>query len=141
MAVALINGVEYTFSNITIDLLGGTILGCDSISYNYRQNSTNNYGVGNKPVSTSQGAIMFENCTIALHHSELIALRNLAAQGLITTIAPFDITVAFEVGGNYTAHRLSQCRFLNDGMDMQKDSEYFVTSIDFLPGDIDLNFI
>ena len=51
MATPLINGVNYSWSNIKFNLFGVPVVGITEINYTRKQNKENQYGAGVEPVS------------------------------------------------------------------------------------------
>lgn len=60
MSTPLINGVNYSWANISVILFGTPITGIVAIDYKQKQNKTNNYGAGNEPVSRGYGMVEYE---------------------------------------------------------------------------------
>mgnify|MGYP000985215095 CR=1 FL=1 len=93
MAV-LINGVNYSWGNLSVVLYGNVVIGITKISYKTKQEKTNNYGWGPKPVSRGYGRYEFEG-SIELYTDELKKLIAAAPNGDIRQIAAADIQVVF----------------------------------------------
>ena len=55
MATPLINGVNYSWANISVILFGQPVIGIVSIMYKAKQEKKNNYGSGTEPVSRGYG--------------------------------------------------------------------------------------
>jgi hypothetical protein len=51
-ATPLINGINYSWANITVVLFGVPVVGILKIDYKRKQKKENNYGFGSEPVST-----------------------------------------------------------------------------------------
>ena len=60
MATPLINGINYSWANITVIGLGVPFIGITKIDYNAKQEKTNNYGAGSQPVSRGYGRVEYE---------------------------------------------------------------------------------
>ena len=57
---ALINGINYSWGNISVVLFGTPITGILGINYKAKQKKENNYGAGNEPVSRGYGMFEYE---------------------------------------------------------------------------------
>jgi len=116
MAIPLINGRAYDFTQIVISLLGVPLSGMSSLNYTEEQEKTNNFGTGNRPVSRGQGPIDSSGQT-ELSMNEDEALRDAAPSGSLLQIPAFDITVVFGNPQKPTTHILKNCEFTNDGVE------------------------
>ena len=52
MAAPLINGRAYDFTEIVVTMLGGPVVSVKAITYTEEQEKANNFGQGNRPIST-----------------------------------------------------------------------------------------
>jgi hypothetical protein len=55
MAVNLINGQAYDFTQIQVTIGGVSIVSASAVTYTETQEKVNNYGQGNEPVSRGHG--------------------------------------------------------------------------------------
>lgn len=97
----LINGIATVWSDIQIPMLGITLTGVTSIEFSEKQEKTNNYGIGNVPVSRGYGRKTFEGSITMLAEE----WKNIAAAspfGSINNLPFFDMPIIFQnVNGVY----------------------------------------
>jgi len=114
----LINGQAYSWSQITLNVLGVQVAGFEAISYEENQEMVDNYGGGNRPVSRGLGRIETTG-SVTLHMEEVEALQTAAPNRRLQAIPEFDIVVAFlPDNGNIVIHTLKNCRFKTNKRDM-----------------------
>lgn len=94
MTPILINGVNYSWSDISIVLYGRVIKGITEISYDRDQKKENNYGWGNEPVSRGYGNKEY-SASLTLYRDEWLGIIALAPNGDPTELGMFDIPVVF----------------------------------------------
>lgn len=135
MAV-LINGVNYSWGNLSVVLYGNVVIGITKISYKTKQEKTNNYGWGSKPVSRGYGRYEFEG-SIELYVDELKKLIAAAPNGDIRQIAASDVQVVF-AGSRVlpTKDVLQAVEFLEDGLDASEGDTKLMVSLPIIIGDI-----
>ena len=94
MALPLINGTAYSWSQIQLNLLGTPVNGIVAISYEESQEMQDNFGAGNRPVSRGYGK---KECkaSITLEMAEVEALQDAAPNGSLMDIPEFDVPVCF----------------------------------------------
>jgi hypothetical protein len=110
----LINGVNYSWANITILLFGVPVVGITEISYSEKQKKENNYGLGNRPVSRGYGNIEAEG-NLTLYTDEWKRIIAAAPNRDPLLIPPFDIQVVFSGRGLATEKDvLRSCEFLDN---------------------------
>lgn len=113
MAV-LVNGINYSWGNITVVLFGVPLVGILGIDYKSKQKKDNNYGQGNEPVSRGYGMKEYEG-SIEVYTDTLKAIIAQAPGRDITRIPPFNIPVTFGGQGvGTTKDILLACEFLED---------------------------
>jgi len=113
---ALINGVEYTHSDIVLNILGFPIIGLTSIEYSNKQNIAGNYATGHLPTSVGFGSVE-STATLTITKVELTNMLRLAPIGRLQNIPFFDIGVNYiPESGLFVRDRLLRCRF--KGVDM-----------------------
>lgn len=112
----LINGESYAWSHIDFPLFGQVVQGISEISYSKKQEKTNNFGKGNKPVSRGRGKIECEgSITIEMKESEWIKIK---AAGSLLNIKPFHVPVVFSGDGiAMVTHTLQYCEFTEVGLE------------------------
>lgn len=133
----LINGKSLSWANITIDILGARPVGVTSIKYELKQEKTNNYGIGTKPVSRGRGKKEYSG-SIKFEQKEVEAIiAALPAGRDLTDIAPFNITVAFSENGLLIQyHTLKNCEFMNDPFEASSGDTSIEQDIELIIGDI-----
>lgn len=115
MSNVLINGQAYAWSQIKVNVLGKAVNGIKSIEYDEKREMQDNYGSGDRPVSRSYGKMTTES-KIELHMVEIEKLQEIAPDGDITRIPPFDIVVSFQPSnGRIVNHTLHNAQFKENG--------------------------
>lgn len=89
-AVALINGVNYSWSNASLVLFNVPVVGIEKIELEEKQNKTNNYGSGIYPTSRGYGNVE-PSGTITLYYDEVKKIIDAAPNRKLTDIPAFDI--------------------------------------------------
>lgn len=116
----LVNGTAYSWSQITVNILGVPVAGVSAVSYTEEQEMQDNYGAGNRPVSRGYGRITTEG-SITMHMEEVEALQAAVTTGRLQDIPEFDVVVAYlPEGGNIVTHTLKNCRFKNNGREISE---------------------
>ena len=108
----MINGHEYSWADIVVNIAGAPLTGITGIDYDDDQEVVNVYGAGRFPVSRSKGRITCSS-KISLLTSEVIALQKKAPNGRLQDIAPFPIIVSYipDDGGEVVTDKLRNCQF------------------------------
>src|SRR5674476_495837 len=101
MATPLINGTNYSWSNVSVNPFGIPLTGILSIDYKRKQVKTNNYGAGVEPVSRGYGMKEYEG-SIEVYMDEWKAFIAAAPGRDALRIPPFDIPVTFNGEGVLT---------------------------------------
>ena len=137
MATPLINGVNYSWANITLILFGVPMVGITKIEYSRKQKKENNYGIGNAPVSRGYGNYEYSG-SIELYQDEWKRIIAASPNRDPLQIVPFDIIVAFG-GSRVTVDRdiLRMCEFVEDGMDATQGAEKLMVKIPLIIAQID----
>ena len=133
---ALINGVLYSWSNITLVLFGNVIRGVRSIKYSYKQEKKNVYGYGTEPIGRTYGNNEY-NCEISILRDEMqniITATKAAGYNKITDIPPFNIPVLF---GENPAGGLNPVPFAQ-GQDIVMAAEFLDFNFDAKQNDQEL---
>lgn len=133
----LINGVNYSWANITLILFGVPISGITKISYKAKQNKENNYGVGSKPVSRGYGNYEFEG-EIEIYIDEWKRIIAASPNRDPLQIGPFDIPVVFG-GSRVLADRdvLKAVEFMENPLETSQGDTKLVVTIPLIIGDIE----
>lgn len=120
--IPLINGRAYDFTQIIVKVLGAPMVSTSAINYDEEQTKENNFGAGTRPVSRGHGAIN-ANGSITLSMNDIEALRDVAPDGSLLKIEPFDIVVSFLNRQKVVTHVLKNCEFTNDGVGGSQDDK------------------
>lgn len=131
MAVPLINGRAYDYTQITAVVLGVPLAGITSINYTEEQEKTNNFGTGNRPVSRGKGAIDASG-SLDIPMNEVEALRDAAPNGSLLQIPSFDIVIVFGNPQKPVTHVLKNVEFLNDGVESTQDDKDITRTFDIV---------
>lgn len=142
--MALINGIAYSYSHIGITLAGMEITSASTIDYEESQEKTNNYGLGENPISRGYGTKEF-SASIELTLGEVQILRNKVKElkptsnGSLTDLPPFDIIVTFDNGVGFITHNILGCEFTKDGFSGSQGDTELKKSFDLIVADIKFN--
>lgn len=120
--IPLINGRAYDFTQILVKILGAPVASVSAISYTEEQAKENNFGAGSRPVSRGQGAINASG-SITLSMNDVEAIRDVALDGSLLKIEPFDIQVSFLNAQKVVTHVLKNCEFTDDGTETSQDDK------------------
>ena len=133
----LINGINYSWANITLNLFGVPVVGITKIEYKRKQKKENNYGAGSQPVSRGYGNYEYEG-SIELYVDEWKRIIAASPDRDPLQIAPFDIQVTFS-GRGITAEKdvLRSCEFTEDPLTASQGDTKLMVSIPLIIGLID----
>lgn len=135
MKAPLINGKEYSWSSIVVNLLGVALTGITAISYQESQEIAAIYGAGNKPVASGDGQVSFEG-SITLLSGDVRALELASPTGRLQDIPPFPVVVSYQAGEKITVHRLQACRFTQNGRSASTGDTSIAVEMPLFVGDI-----
>lgn len=122
MSKVLINGTEYSWSQIKLNILGNQVIGVTKITYKEEEEMEDNFGAGNRPVSRSYGKITSE-ASIEMYASEIEAIQQAVPTGRLQDIPEFDIVVSYQPKlGRIVNHTLHNVRFKNNGRESDTDT-------------------
>ena len=109
---AIVNGQEYSFSDVLINLFGRVVEGLLSINYTVNREHKNVKGRGARNMAMARGQKSYEG-SIGRTQSEVEAIQRGLKKGQdLTDIPPFPITVTYAPeGGVLTTDILENCRF------------------------------
>ena len=132
----LINGINYSWGNISLILFNRAIFGVTAIDYKKKQDKKNNPGMGFKNVSRGYG---LEECeaSITFSYDEWQRIRAQPPLGNPLKVAPFDVTIRF--GGNGvppTKVVLKMCEFLEDPFTGKAGDTSLPVTVPLIVGDI-----
>jgi hypothetical protein len=133
----LINGVNYSWANVSLVLFGVPVVGVTSIEYNRKQKKENNYGSGQDPVSRGYGNNEYDG-KIELYVDTWKQIINAAPNRDPLQIPPFSVTVTF--GGSrvsYTQDTLRAVEFLEDPLQTKQGDTKIMVTIPLIIGSIE----
>ncbi|MEJ1242114.1 hypothetical protein WBG78_28460 [Chryseolinea sp. T2] len=113
----LVNGEMYSWTSIRVQLSNAVLplVSVTAISYSDAREKTNVYGVGDKPIGRSYGAVTNEG-SITIHKDELRLFQDAAPFGDITLLDAFEITVSYRstIAGKITTEVLKNVEFTSN---------------------------
>lgn len=137
MATPLINGINYSWANITVIGLGVPFIGITKIDYNAKQEKTNNYGAGSQPVSRGYGRVEYEG-SIELYLDDWKRIIAAAPNRNPLEIPFFDISVVFSGAGVLpTTEVLRSVEFLENPMTANEGDTKLLITIPLIIGTIE----
>lgn len=125
----LVNGKEYGWADIVVNIGGVPVTGIRAIKYDESMDKENIYGAGRYPVSRGYGKVT-TTASITLLAGTVFALQSSAPRKQLYRIAPFSITVCYQPeSGPLVTHVLKNCEFKKTTFDwkegdMSKDIEF-----------------
>jgi len=131
MATPLINGRAYDYAQIRLTIAGVQVHSVTAISYTEEQEKTNNFGIGNRPVSRGHAAIE-ASASLTIGMNDVEALRNAAPEGSLLQIPSFDIVVTYDNSQGVVTHIVKNCEFLSDGTEADQGSVNIERSFDLV---------
>jgi hypothetical protein len=128
MATPLINGINYSWANVSVVLFGTPVIGILAINYKAKQNKENNYGAGIEPVSRGYGNKEYEG-SIELYTDTWKGIIAASPNRDPLQIPPFDIPVVFGGTGVLTSKDvLRAVEFMENPLDAKSgDTKLIVT--------------
>jgi len=127
MAVTLVNGTAFDYTQLTPLFLGSPLPSMSAINYEEIQEKVNNFGTGNRPVSRGRGAIDASG-SMDLSMNDIEALREVAPNGSLVQLPASDFVLVFGNPQNPQTHILKNLEFTNDGINTtQGDTDIKMT--------------
>jgi hypothetical protein len=137
MPTPLINGINYSWANVSVVLFGTPVVGILAIDYKRKQKKENNYGAGNEPVSRGYGMKEYEG-SIELYTDTWKAIIAASPNRDPMQIVPFDIPVVFGGTGVLTTKDvLRAVEFLEDPLETKTGDTKITVKIPLIIGGID----
>lgn len=137
MSTPIINGVNYSWSNVSVILFGAPVIGILAIDYKRKQKKENNYGAGPQPVSRGYGNYEYEG-SIELYTDTWKAIIAQSPNRDPLQIGPFDIPVTFTgTGVTTTKDVLRAVEFLEDPLETKNGDTKLTVKIPLIIGGID----
>lgn len=135
MAV-LVNGVNYSWGNISVVLFGTPVVGILSIEYKRKQKKENNYGAGFEPISRGYGMKEYEG-SIELYTDTWKSIIASSPNRDPLQITPFTIPVTFGGTGVLTNKDvLLAVEFLEDPLESKTGDTKLTVKIPLIIGGI-----
>ena len=134
MAYPLINGVNYSWSNVKLVLFGVPVIGVTKIEYGRKQKKDNNYGMGVDPISRGYGNKEYEG-KITLYRDEWNKIIASSPSRDPLDIDFFDIQVTFS-GSRVqpSLDVLRACEFLEDPFTVSQGDTKIMVEIPIVIG-------
>lgn len=129
----LINGREYSWSDIRINMLGRTLVGVTAVKYEDEQEKEMQYGAGEYPVAYGDGKYSAQ-ASITLQMKELVALQQSLAPGKrLQDIGRFDINVSYlNPEGAIVTDTIHNCQIKNNGRDVKSGDTVIEKELDLM---------
>lgn len=116
----LINGREYGWADIIVNIGGVPVTGIRAIKYDEEMEKENIYGAGRNPVSRGYGRVK-STASVTLLSGTVMALKAKAPKGQLFRIAPFSITVSYQPdAGALVTHILKNAEFKKSAFDWKE---------------------
>jgi hypothetical protein len=132
----LINGINYSWSNIQFVLFGVVVIGIVKIDYKSKQTKTNNYGLGKKPISRGHGNVEYEG-SIDIYMDELRAIIDAAPSKDPLEVPMFDVVVlATGLSVLPLNDTLKDVEFMEDVFSFSQGNSKSTVTIPLVIGDI-----
>lgn len=134
---AIINGVNYSWGNLSVVLFGNVVIGITKISYKSKQEKTNNYGHGYQPVSRGYGRYEYEG-SMELYVDEWKKIIAASPDNDPLSILPSDIQIVF-AGSRVLPNKdvLRAVEFLENPLDASEGDTKLMVTIPLIIGGID----
>ncbi len=116
----LINGREYGWADLIVNISGVPLTGIKHIKYEEEQEKENVYGAGRNPVSRAYGRVK-TTASITLLSGTVFAMQGGAPNHKLHNIAPFPIVVMYQPeAGPMVKHTLKNCEFKKTSFDWKE---------------------
>lgn len=125
----LINGVAYSWADVTMNVLGVPIVGVTEIMYEEPQEVEGNYGAGNYPVSLGYGKVE-PKASITLYMEEVEKITNIAPNRRVQEIPPFDIVVNFLRDTKVVNHKIRNVVIKTNKREMKQGDKVFAVQFE-----------
>ena len=133
----LINGVNYSWANITCVIFGVPVVGILKVDYKSKQKKENHYGFGTKPIGRGYGNEEFEG-SLELYQDEWNRIKAASPNKDPKQIPPFDIQILFAGTGLDTSKTvLRMCEFTEDHFSGKQGDTKFTVNVPLIIGDIE----
>lgn len=133
----LVNGINYSWANISVILFGTPVVGIISIDYKQKQQKDNNYGAGSQPVSRGYGRVEYE-ANIELYTDTWKSIIASSPNRDPLQIPPFDIPVTFGGTGVLAVKDvLRACEFMENPFEGKEGDSKLTVKIPLIIAGID----
>lgn len=134
--IPLINGVEYSWGDITATIGGVPVIGITEIEYGDEQVVENHYGAGRYPVSRSKGRVT-PSAKITLTMGEVVAIQAKSLTGRLQDLAPFPIVVCYiPEDGQIVIDKIMNCQFKKNARTWKEGDTRQTVDLDLVPSHI-----
>lgn len=134
--IPLINGVEYSWGDITATIGGVPVIGITAIEYGDEQVVENHYGAGRYPVSRSKGRVT-PSAKITLTMGEVVAIQAKSITGRLQDLAPFPIVVCYiPEDGQIVIDKIMNCQFKKNARTWKEGDTRQTVDLDLVPSHI-----
>lgn len=128
----LINGREYGWGDIVLNIGGIPVTGIVAIKYEEEQEKENIYGAGRNPVSRGYGRVK-ATASITLLSATVMALKAKATNGQLHRLSPFSITVSYQPDNQpLVTHILKNCEFKKTAFDWKEGDMHKEVELELL---------
>jgi len=132
----MINGVNYSASNVSVIMFGQPIVGITKLDYKAKQEKVNNKAFQTEPVSRGYGSKDYE-CGIEIYKDEWVGIIASAPSKDPTQIPPFTFQVIYSGDSvNYQEDQILFAEFLEDPMSVGAGDTSIKLSIPMIIGGI-----
>jgi hypothetical protein len=134
--IPLINGIEYSWGDITATVGGVPVVGITAIEYGDDQVVENHYGAGRFPVSYSKGRVT-PSAKITVAMGEVIGWQAKSPTGRLQDLAPFPIVVAYiPEDGQIVTDKIMNCRFKKNARNWKEGDTRQLVDLELVPSHI-----
>lgn len=134
--IPLINGVEYSWGDITATVGGVPVIGITAIEYGDEQVVENHYGAGRYPVSRSKGRVT-PSAKITVTMGEVTGWQAKSPTGRLQDLAPFPIVVAYiPEDGQIVIDKIMNCQFKKNLRTWKEGDTRQVVELELVPSHI-----
>lgn len=134
--IPLINGVEYSWGDITATVGGVPVIGITAIEYGDDQVVENHYGAGRYPVSRSKGRVT-PTAKITVAMGEVIGWQAKSPTGRLQDLAPFPIVVAYiPEDGQVVIDKIMNCQFKKNARTWKEGDTRQLVDLELVPSHI-----
>lgn len=144
--MAIINGRQYEFADLTLILGGRDVTGFRGIKYTEKQEKEVLYGKGNKPMSIQKGNFSYEG-EISLTQSELETLKALGRErtgraGIMGLTLNAIVAYGNPLKGDaMVTDRLFGIQFTEDAKELKQGDKFMEVTLPFICTDIEYQTI